>query len=200
LLVSWLLLFSVPLQAQRSKQAIKEGNKAYEQKNFELAKSQYKSATEQDAKNPVAWYNLGNSLFRMEQNDEAIKAFESASTKASSPLEKSNALYNKAVALKMAKKIPECIEAYKQALKLNASNEDARHNLQLLLKQQQQKQQNQKQDQKPKEQEKPKPQKSNISRKQAEQQLQALQQKEKQLQDKLQQQQGGSPSPPDKDW
>ena len=45
-------------------------------------------------------------------------------------------LYNKGVALQNNNKLPECIHAYKQALKLDPTDEDARQNLQRALKQQ----------------------------------------------------------------
>lgn len=61
------------------------------------------------------------------------------------------------------KKLPECIEAYKNALKLDPQDEDARQNLQKALQQQKQEQQKEnkekkkpKEDKKKKEQQKPK--------------------------------------------
>ena len=103
------------------------------------------------------------------------------------------------------------IEAYKKALINDATNEDARHNLQLALQQQKQEQQKEKQDkekQKEKqnndkekqEENKPKPQQSNISKEDAEQKLQALGQKEKELQDKMHKVGAASANKQDKDW
>ena len=85
------------------------------------------------------------------------------------------------------KKLPECIEAYKNALKLSPDDEDARQNLQKALQLQKQQQQKQKQDkekkkpkedqkdkekQKPKDEDKkedqPKPQPSKLSKQDAE--------------------------------
>jgi tetratricopeptide (TPR) repeat protein len=191
--------------AQSHQKAIKEGNQAYKRNEFNQAKTQYGNALQQKKDDPTAWFNLGNAIYKTKQVDSALFAFDAAAANANNAGLKSNALYNKGVALQNNKKLPECIEAYKDALKLNSQNTDARHNLQLALKQQQQ--QNQKQNQKDKKdkkqkdenEDKPKPQKSNISRKEAEQQLQALHQKEKQLQDKMHKQNASSNNP-DKDW
>jgi Ca-activated chloride channel homolog len=116
-----------------------------------------------------------------------------------------NQKHNKGVVLQNNKKLPECIAAYKQALKLNPADEDARQNLQQALKQlQQQQQQNKKQKQEDKKQqqekEEPKPQPSKITKKDAEEKLKALLQQEKNLQDKLKKANAATPDKPEKDW
>jgi tetratricopeptide (TPR) repeat protein len=199
-------LLSQNLQAQNGLKAIKDGNIAYKKSEFEQAKSQYGLALQQNSTDATAWFNLGNASFKAKQTDSALNAFDAAALNAKTATAKSNALYNKGVALQNNKKLPECIKAYKEALIQNPANADARHNLQLALKQQQQQNQQQKKDnkkqEKPKEKpdEKPEQQKSNISKKEAEQQLQALLQKEKQLQDKMHKQNNSSPNNPEKDW
>ena len=115
------------------------------------------------------------------------------------------------------KKLPECIEAYKDALRLNPADEDARLNLQkaLLQQKQQQQQQDSKEKKKPKDDPKkekqkqqedkeknepPKPQPSKMTKREAEEKLKALLQQEKKLQDKLRKVNAASPVKPDKDW
>ena len=124
------------------------------------------------------------------------------------PLEKSNSLYNKGVVFQNDKKTEDCILNYKNALKIDPNNIDARHNLQLAL--QTQKEDKQKQDEqnkkdkqddnKNKNDQQPKPQQSNLTQKDAEQKLQALLQKEKELQDKLHKVGTSSPNKLEKDW
>ncbi len=131
------------------------------------------------------------------------------------PVQKSNAYYNKGVVLQNNKKIDECIGAYKNALKLDPANEDARQNLQKALQQQKQEQQKQdkekdkKKQEQNKDQEKknpeekkdqPKPQPSKITRQDAEEKLKALMQQEKNLQDKLHKINASSVNKPEKDW
>jgi Ca-activated chloride channel homolog len=159
--------------------------------------------------NATAQFNLGNALYKTEKKEDAVNAFEKANTTLVKPAEKSNALYNKGVVLQNNKKLEDCILSYKNALKLNPNNEDARHNLQLALKKQQQEKQKQDKDKKDKDKkddkkdpkdDKPKPQPSNLSQKQAEQRLQALLQKEKSLQDKLHKVNAAAPNKQEKDW
>ena len=76
-----------------------------------------------------------------------MKEYESSIEGLSDPSEKSNAWYNRGVILQGDKKLPECIDAYKRALKLDPSNQDARINLQQALKEQQKQQEKEKQKQ-----------------------------------------------------
>ena len=205
------LFIGVASYAQVENENIKKGNDAYKKSDFENAIIQYETAAKKNDKNTIAKYNLGNAMYKADKKDEAITLFDKAAKEATKPLDKSNALYNKGVALQANKKLQESIDAYKKALVNDATNEDARHNLQLALQQQKQEQQKEKQDkekQKEKqnndkekqEENKPKPQQSNISKEDAEQKLQALGQKEKELQDKMHKVGAASANKQDKDW
>jgi len=145
-------------------------------------------------------------LYKDNKKTEAIAAYDKSISKLNKPVEKSNAYYNKAVVLHNENKLPECITAYKEALKLDPNNEDARQNLQKALKkqkEQQQKQRDKKEEQKQQnkeQQQKPKPQPSKLNKQEAEERLKALMQKEKNLQDKLHKVNSNSPNKPEKDW
>jgi Ca-activated chloride channel family protein len=93
---------------------------------------------------------LGNALYKSDKKEEALTAYEKAQSQMTNYGERSNALYNKGVVLQNDKKLEDCIVAYKNALKLDPNNVDARHNLQLALKKQQQEKQKQDQDKKDK--------------------------------------------------
>ena len=112
-----------------------------------------------------------------------------------------------------AKKIDESIDAWKNALRLNPADSDARENLvKALLEKKKQEQQNKKDkpdkkksdDKQKKEQNKPdntpKPQQSKLSKQQVEQYLRSLEQREKDVQDKMNQNKTHTLSQPDKDW
>jgi tetratricopeptide (TPR) repeat protein len=193
--------------AQNANETIKKGNDAYKKNDFETATKKYGEVVQKNENNATAQFNLGNALYKTEKKDDAVNAFEKANATLIKPAEKSNALYNKAVVLQNNKKLEDCILSYKNALKLDPNNEDARHNLQLALKKQQQEKQKQDKDKKDKDKNKdknkdgkPKPQPSNLSQKQANQKLQALLQKEKSLQDKLHKVNANAPNKQEKDW
>lgn len=203
------LLASLPGSAQKENELIKQGNEAYKKSDYNKAATDYSAAAGQNANNPIAQYNLGNALYKSDKKEDAIKAYDQASSQLNNASEKSNALYNKGVVYQNDKKLPECIEAYKEALKLAPDNEDARQNLQKALQQQQQQQQKNNQDKKKqdnnqqkkeKKEEEPKPQPSKLTKQDADNKLKALMQQEKNLQDKLHKVNAAAVNKPEKDW
>lgn len=215
-----LLLQPIASLAQNDNALIKKGNEAYNKKDYKVAGAAYKKAADKNPLNQKAQYNLGNALYRSENPEEALTAYDEAIKSSILPMDKSAAFYNKGVVLQKNKKLPECIDAYKNSLRLNPADEDARLNLQKALQQQKQEQQQQqkenKNQKKPKEEQKkdqqkekeqqekkdelPKPQRSKMTKKEAEEKLKALMQQEKKLQDKLRKVNAASPEKPEKDW
>ncbi|MEO6949640.1 MAG: VWA domain-containing protein [Ginsengibacter sp.] len=212
------LLLCNPSFAQSSKKSIAAGNKAYNEKNYELAEKEYRQALKLPGNNVTASYNLGNVLYRKDNTEEAVKQYDNTIQNTKVNTIKQQAFYNKGVAYQKAKKLPEAILAYKNALLLNQNDEDARQNLQRALKQQQeqQKQKDKKdtkqdkkdnKDQQDKQQQKdqqkdnePKPQPSRLSKQDAEEKLKSLRENEKAIQDKLNKSKAAPTSKPDKDW
>ena len=211
--------FSLFAFSQKDNALIKKGNEAYTKQEYEKAITQYQKAIEKSPSNEVAQFNLGNALFKSNKPDEAVSAYDNALNQSKNKDNKSQAWYNKGVVQQNNKKLPECIESYKNALKLNPADEDARQNLQKALLQQKEQQKKQEQDkkknkpkedekqkekQKPKDEEKkndePKPQPSKLSRQDAEEKLKALLQQEKNLQDKLKKVNAAGSNKPEKDW
>jgi len=206
--------FALPSQAQNSKQAIIKGNSAFKENNYAAAEDAYRQAMKSGENTDVASFNLGNALYRKDDAEEAAKAFDEAIKNTTDNELKQKAFYNKGVAYQKAKKLPECIIAYKNALMLNPNDEDARQNLERALVQQKQQQQQDKKDnknkkQQPKDQQQnkqqqnkePQPKPSKISKQDAEEKLKSLLQKEKELQEKLHKLKGAAdPNSPDKDW
>lgn len=211
--VTFLLSISVlTVFGQGEKAIIKVGNDAYKKADYPAAANAYSKVAEKNPTNATAQYNLGNALYKSEKIEDAIVAYDKAIIQLIKPVEKSNAYFNKGVVLQNNKKLPECIEAYKNALKLDPVNEDARQNLQKALKQQKKQQEQEKKEkeknkkdndsekQKNKDKQQPKPQQSRITKKEAEEKLKALMQKEKNLQDKLRKVNVSAPNKPEKDW
>ncbi len=202
LLLAALVFNFTEASAQSANKLIKDGNTSFNNQNYEQAKTQYQQAIAEDSTNAKTVFNLGNAYYKAGQKDSALMQYELASKKFGDAENKGKSFYNKGVVLQNDKKLPECIEAYKQALRLNQNDEDARHNLQKAL--QQQKDENKKKDEdKKKDQDKdqkPKPQQSKLTKQEAEEKLNALMQQEKKLQDKLHKSSSPSTVKPEKDW
>lgn len=124
-----LLLSGTHVYGQNENKVIRQGNKAFEKDNFIEAELNYRKALEND---PNSWrgnFNLGNAVYRQQNFDEATRAFQRAIANQTNHKELSKAFYNYGNSLLMNQQIPESIEAYKNALRLNPEDEDARHNL-----------------------------------------------------------------------
>ena len=167
---------------------ILRGNQFYKSGQFEQAEINYRKALESDPDNATALHNLANALYRQGKFEEAAGTNTTLTKSTKDKSARSAAFYNQGVAHSRLNHLEPSIESYKNALKLNPADQQARENLQkalLQLKKQQQ-------------QDKKKQQSSNMSQKQADQKLQQLQQRERELQQKMNQknQSGGG----SQDW
>ena len=192
-------------EAQTSNSAVRKGNQLYKDGDYDRSIAEYERAIKLDPQLSAANFNFGNALFRKEKWEDAQKNFETVIQNSKEDAVRQKAFYNKGVSLTKQKKLEESIEAYKQALRMNSVDEDARVNLQkalLELKKQNdtQNQNEQKQDQKPKQKEKPKPQQSKLNKREVERLLKALHQKEQEVQQKMQKNRPRGVTPPEKDW
>jgi len=218
-----LLLGSIPLRsiAQKENALIRSGNRYYKEKQMDQSQKAYQEAVRQAPNNPTANYNLGNTQFRKNNYADAAKSYDASIGNSADSAMREKGLYNKGVAMVKQQKLQESIDAWKDALKIDPSDVEARENLQkalLELKKQQsqqkkdqknQKDQKDKKDQqkdqkkdqdKQKEQQQPKPQPSRLNKQQVEQLLKALQQRENEAQEKMNQNKVKSSAQPDKDW
>lgn len=194
--------------SQTAKKEIVKGNDAYKKKQYNEAAAAYQKVLKKTP-DATAYYNLGNTLYKSGKPEGALQSYDYTVKHAKTNAVKEKAYYNGGVVLQSQNKIGECITAYKNALKLDPNDEEARQNLQRALQQQKQQQQqdqkdkkNDKKDQK-KDQDKkdePKPQPSKISKQDAEEKLKSLLEHEKNLQDKLHKVKSNSTDKPKKDW
>lgn len=195
-------------KSQKEQPLIRKGNELYKKQQYSLASEEYRKATEINDKNVKAQINLGNALYKSKKTEEAQQSYETAASNAKDARIKSKALYNEGVTFSRQSKLVESIDAYKQTLRLNPQDEEARQNLQKALnelkkQQQPQPKNDKKNDKKNNNQNKNQPQEpknnSKLNQKQVEKMLNALRQDEKKLQQNIQKKNnvGGANS---KDW
>jgi Ca-activated chloride channel family protein len=135
--------------AQSAHSELKQGDKHYQAKDFATAEEHYRKALEKQ-QSAKGHYNLGNSVYKQgNRYDSAVEQYEKAADEAKSGEAKSMAYYNLGNSFFKKGKYKESVDAYKNALRLNPNDQDAKKNLQLtkmlLQQQQQQNQQNQQQ-------------------------------------------------------
>jgi tetratricopeptide (TPR) repeat protein len=196
-------------QAQTTDALIRRGNRFYHKQDYDQSLTNYEKALKKSPGNPDAQFNQGDALYRKNDYEKAALSYDDVLQSKASEETRESAYYNKGVAMVRQKKLEESIDAWKNALRLDPADSNARENLVKALlekkKQEQQDQQNKK-DQKDKKQDqnqsdkRPKPQQSKLTKQQVEQYLKSLEQKEKDVQDKMNQNKNRSLSQPDKDW
>jgi Ca-activated chloride channel family protein len=138
-----LILPATLTYSQTVRSHVARGNEAYEKSRYPDAEAEYKKALERDPTSREAQFNLGNSYYKQQRFDEARQSHETAAGASKDPVDQSMAIYNIGNSFFRSNKLQESIEAYKQALRLNPADEDARYNYQLAkdrLKQQNQQQ------------------------------------------------------------
>ncbi|MFN2438341.1 MAG: tetratricopeptide repeat protein [Chitinophagaceae bacterium] len=170
---------------------LSKGNEFYRNAEFDLAEKQYRIAVEKGNETFIAQYNLANALLRQKKYKEATGVLQNLLQTTSLPDTKAAVHYNQGVVYTKQQDLLSSIEAYKNALRIDPEDVQARENLQkalLELKKQQQDKKSQ-----------PKPQPSKMSQKEAQNKLDQLQQKEKELQERLQKNNQKGNSLP-KDW
>lgn len=123
---------------------IYEGNKQFENKNYEASSSKFLEATKLKEKDFGAHYNLGNALYKKQMYDEAKAEFDKAQQNTNNKLEKAAALYNMGNAYMQTKNSEKAAEFYKKALKQDPYNENIRKNFEIAMLKEKQKQNQQK--------------------------------------------------------
>lgn len=156
LMVGLMMVSATAFGQKTVRDYLRSGNKLYKDSTFVKAEVDYRKALELDPKSTDAMYNLGNALLMQQKAKDAMEQFEAASKVEKDKKKLSQIYHNMGVILQSSKQYPQCIEAYKKALRNNPADDETRYNLALaqkLLKDQQQnqdqnKQQEQKQDKK----------------------------------------------------
>jgi Ca-activated chloride channel family protein len=192
------------LQAQQADVYLRKGNEFYKQQKFAEAEKEFSKALEKQPDSKPAVNNLASSLYRQQKNEEAKKQFEKLAAGENDNITKSVARYNIGVVLSKEKKLEESIEAYKESLRLNPDDKQARENLQKALlelkgKQQPEKKKENKNKKQQQENQQKQPQ-SKLNRREVEKQLQLLQQKEKEVKQRMQNEKLKEGGANPKDW
>ena len=203
------LAMSLLSWSQKENHLIRQGNREYSDGNYKKAEINYIKSTQSAKASHKGFYNLGDSWYMQKNYLQAAAAFDTLRTFKMDDPTRSKSYYNLGNSLLKAgidsaqlaqKVLPQSIEAYKQSLRLNPNDTDAKYNLayaQKLLdksqKQQQQQNKNnkdnkdQKQDQQKQDQQKQDQQKQDQQQQDQQNQDQAKQDQQQQNQ---QQQQG----------
>lgn len=144
-------VFSHTACAQADKKFIRQGNREYEKSRYSESEILYRKALDKNKQSADAVFNAGDALYKQEKYEDAGKQFIENINLNEDSNKKSAGFYNLGNSFLKSNKLKESIDAYKNSLRLNPQNLEAKYNLayaqDLLQQQQQQQQQNQDQQQ-----------------------------------------------------
>jgi len=203
----FLLLSAGAILAQPVQKLVRSGNTDYKNGHYKDAEINYRKALTKAPESEKATFNLGNSLYKQNNYDEAASQYLKLAQSEKKLTSKANVYYNLGNSLFESKKYKESIDAYKMALRQNPKDEDTRYNLSYAmtkLQQQQKQEQNKKQEEKQQQQQQqqqqqPQP-KPNMSKQDANRMLNAMNNNEKRTLDKTKNKQKTASSQLEKDW
>lgn len=108
---------------------VRKGNRQYNKGNYEQAIGRYEQALQAVAGQFEATYNLGNALYKAERFDRAEQTMQQAAADSlRADTERAEAFYNLGNAQFKQQKYKEALESYKQSLRLNPSDMEAKYN------------------------------------------------------------------------
>ena len=125
----------------------RKANEAFKNGDYELAAQLYRQAIDQNPDDARLYFNLGNALAEAGYTEDAMEVFEQFRNLTEENKQQSLADYNRGKLLSDQENYEEALSHFRDALRKNPNDEDARFNYELAKrKKQQQEQQEQQQD------------------------------------------------------
>ena len=110
---------------------LSQGALAIENNEFITAEVAYRKAIAIEENKATGSYNLGNAYYKNNKNEEALSRFVNAAKVATTKPQRHQAFHNLGNALMNQKEYSRAVEAYKNALRNNPSDDQSRYNLAL---------------------------------------------------------------------
>ena len=123
-----IISFSLKAQAEKENNYISKGNGLHENKSYVDAEGEFRKALSINQDNPIANQNLGNTLYRSEDYDQANQRFFRSQKDNLDKSQKHLAFHNMGNVFMKKKDYPKAVEAYKNALRNNPKDDETRYN------------------------------------------------------------------------
>ena len=132
--IIYIILFSLVVggtqaQEQPERSLIRKGNRAFEKENYESSLERYEQAQKVAPTSFEAGYNMSNALYKMERYEKAgenLKKIIQDTLQVDSV--RAHAHYNLGNTEFQQEKYQEALESYKQSMRLNPSDMEAKYN------------------------------------------------------------------------
>jgi tetratricopeptide (TPR) repeat protein len=211
LFLIFIILFGLGfnLFSQEERKNIREGNKLYNDEQYEKSELKFKKALELNPSEKKVNNNIGASQYRKNSFNDAASSYENIISSSDNNKEKADAYYNIGNSYLQSGKYDKSIESYRNALRLNPEHDLSRYNMAVATKaklqnqpqssqdqdqngdgqqneeQQQDQQENQQNEEKKDERQQREPKDNEMSQEEMERFLESLQEKEKDVIDKV---------------
>jgi Ca-activated chloride channel family protein len=139
-----LVILSGVSWADSARSLVARGNRAYERQQYEEALEAYEQAARTRPNTPEVWFNLGNALYQQGDFQAAMSAYEQAAVRSRNKVFEARSKFNEGNAgLRQAMRDSQTnpaqaieglrgsVRLYQDALKLDPSLADARHNIEV---------------------------------------------------------------------
>lgn len=126
--------FLAKAQEKEADKNLPQGNEAFAEKKYAEAEAAYRISECKNQKKAIASYNLGNAIYRQNQTTEAKYHYVKALSNAKNKTDKHRIYHNLGNILMKAKDYSGAVEAYKNALRNNPSDDETRYNYALAKK------------------------------------------------------------------
>ncbi len=120
---------SLEVSAQEERRFIRRGNKAYDKQEYDKASENYMKAMDRDENSIDATSNIGSVLYKQESFDAAEQLFAKVAEIETDSLLKAQAYYDYGNTLFKQSRFEEALKAYKESLRLNHTDMNAKFNL-----------------------------------------------------------------------
>ena len=132
LLIFITLLFgigSASAQKYPERSLVRKGNRDFAKERYDRSIERYTKALEAAPEYFEAAYDVGGALYRTEKYEEAAKTLERiAADSTRTDQERAEAFYNLGNAQFKQEKYPEALESYKNSLRMNPADQEAKYN------------------------------------------------------------------------
>lgn len=116
------------LAIKKANNFVYEGNQFSKEEDFVTAEMEYRKAISENASSAVGAYNLANAYYKKGSFEEALYRQQQVVESSTSKEEKHKAFHNIGNILMQNKKCKEAVEAYKNALRNDPTDDETRYN------------------------------------------------------------------------
>ncbi len=120
---------AIPAFGQTDRKEVRQGNREFKKEAFQNAEIAYKKALLKDSLSNAANFNLGNTYYRMENYSEADRYYSAVSDSLDRAGHGAESYFNQGDSFLMQRNWQAAVEAFKNSLRRNPDDMDAKSNL-----------------------------------------------------------------------